>query len=354
MDIKLQDNKSYEEYSVSNDASIFSGYYGDYSIDLEIRQRLAKELGFSYDLYTTLHDIDDLAADSLVYSMSTHSKHPTIHLLKDEEEKKILGYSLDDRAPILNKDFLHRVISLADACDEVGVAEIHYHKDDTISSIILKKKSPIVIEIKYEGRESEFVNYNIGVVIINDELTSAYTRLVLYVDEQPLYLPATYYNTTTSRYKRSTSNSKESLELLVLKVIEDLRENYLYNKLYDFHYRYRANKDILATYEEYNLLLRTMRKIPTVIEDNSFLEVLLNEYENFEKTYPKLEDQKSSYIWRCTAMSNITVGELVKMTIRLLSNIGAPPIEYAAIRELLGGYVSTNRIAEEIAKEELR
>ena len=357
MNIKVYDNKKYVRCRVSEecDSKVFNGYLENYEVDIDLLQRLSKDLGFSYDLYQTLSNIDEKAASTMVTSMSMHNKHPEVVFLVDEEEKRVIDYTLDyERLPILNSEFVHRVSSLADTSDAIEISEYYYCKEDKTSSIILKKKSPIIIEEKYEGKASKFIEYSVGVLLVNDEVGSASTRLVLYVDGQPLYLPASYYNTTTSRYRRSTDSSVAALEVLMLRIIDDLRDDALHSKIYDLHFRYRANKYILASYEEYNTLLRVMRKIPTIIEDNSFLEALLSKYEEFEKKYTHLEDQKSSYIWRCTALSDIPVGALVSITSQILTDLSAPAIEYFAVRELLGAYVSTNRIAEEIAKEDIR
>lgn len=352
--MELFNNKKYIHCKLSEDASIFSGYFQDYEVDVDILKRLAKSLGFSYDLYSTLATINDASAEALVKSMSKQYQIDSVFLLVDDESKTVISYSLDsDRTPVLNSEFVKRVSSLSDTSEDIELTEIYYHKDDIISSIILKKKSPIIIEEKYEGKDSKFIEYPVGILLVNDETNSVYTRLVLYVEGQPLYLPASYYNATNTRYKRSTSSSIDALEVLVLKIIDDLRTDNLMSKMQDFHYRYRINKQVLASYEEYNSVLRTMRKIPTIIEDNSFLETLLEKYENFERKYSHLEDKKSSYIWRCTAISDSTVGALVSVTACILTDVNAPAMEYFNIRDLLGAYISTNRIVEEIAKEDI-
>lgn len=353
--MELFDNKRYVVCDLSEDTSLFSkGYYEEYEVDVDILSKLSKSLGFSYDLYTALFRVDKDSADLMIKSMMAQNNIDKIVLLLDEENMTVINYSLDsERVPVLNKEFINRVKSLSETCDELELSEIYYHKDDTLSSVIMKKKSPIVIEEKYEGKESKFTEYQIGILLVNDEINSVYSRLVLYVEGQPLYLPASYYNATNTRFKRSTSSSEEALELLVLKIIDDLRDDNLKNKMQDFHYRYRVNMQVLASYEEYNSVLRTMRRIPTIIEDNSFLESLLAKYESFERKYSHLEDKKSSYVWRCTAISDITVGALVSITASILSELNAPAMEYFAIRDLLGSYVSTNRIAEEIAKEDV-
>ena len=346
----MKNSKRYEKYNLVESSEIFNEYYGNLIVPIHLRVKLAKDLGFSYDLYNKLASISPEAATQMVATMSS-SKQETITLLIDDANHIVLGYSLDtERTPILNADFIKRVKSLVDSCDAITCSEVYCMPDESTASVIIKKKDPIVVEEKFENKASNFINYSIGVLLMNDEMSSAYSRLVLYVGDQPLYLPASYYNTTTSRYKRSTATSEEALEVLVLKIIDDLRDDAMQYKLVDFHYRYRANKKIAASYEEYNSVLRTMRKIPSIIEDNSCLEGLLSKYENFERKYTLLEDKKSSYLWRCTALGDTTVGDLVSLTADILTELGAPAMEYYPIRDLLGSYISTSRIAEEIAE----
>lgn len=353
MEIRLALNKFYEKCSLLDIPKLFSNTFKDYLVSESILTKLAKNLGFSYDIYNGLASINSEAADAIIRYITSKNKISDILLLIDSNSNEIVGYSLEsERLPITNNDFIYRVNSLSETSDDIDIGEIYYSKDDTISSVILKRRSPVSIEEKYQGDNSKFTDYQIGILLVNDELNSVYSRLVLYIEGQPLYLPASYYSTTTTRYKRSTSSAIEALEVLVLKVIEDLRDLNLLSKIQDFHYRYRSNKSILASYEEYNSVLKVMRKIPSVIEDTSFLDNLLLRYEDFEEKYTHLEDKKYSYLWRCTALGDTTIGSLVSITARILSDLDAPAIEYFEIRDLLGSYISTRRIAEDIAQED--
>jgi len=353
MDIKLYSNKRYYTLNASEYVDIFKGYTsGGYEVDVSVLNRLSKDLGVPYDLYQTVFRINEDSASAMIEYLSLKNKHPKVVLLLDDEEMKVLDYSLDyERTPVLNADFIDKVQSLASTSSDVVVSEVYYHKSDKVASIILKKKQPITVEEKYENKASKFTDYDIGILLVNDETNSVYTRLVCYVEGQPLYLPASYYNSTSTRYKRSTSSSLEALEVLVLKIIDDIRDNDLVRKVQELHYKYRVNKDTLVTYEEYNSLVKSMRKIPTIIEDNSLLNEILVQYEDFENRYINIEDQKSSYIWRCTAIGAMTIGALLSITSKVLSDISAPANEYYSVRELLGSYLSTDRIVEEIAKE---
>lgn len=341
------ENKKYITCSLVDNPEIFQRYVDNYLINDDILNRLAKDLGFSYELYNTLSVIDQATADSLVVSMSRKSKHTEISLLVDEGTSEVIGYSLEyPRVPLLNENFMKRVTSLVETSKEIKISEKYLYHGDTISSVIIKKVEPIVID---SGNSQ--TSYDVGVLLVNNELDSAYCRLVVFIDNQPYYLPASHYSATTNRYKKSTSNTEEALEVLVLKIIDDLRDEALKYKLTDFHVKYKWNKEVLTTYEEYNTILRTMIRIPSIAEDRSVLESLSSRYEEFEKKYAHLDDQKGSYIWRCTAIGDLTIGSLVHITSKILNDLGAPSIEYYNIRELIGSYLSTNRVVTEIAKE---
>ena len=257
----MSKNKRYEIYNLTEDVSIFRGYYGNYSVDVSLLKRLSKSLGFSYDLYLTMLKASELSADLLVKSMSSQSNIEKVVLLLDDEDMVVVDYSIDsERYPILNDEFIARVRSLEETSRDISISEVYYHDKDTISSVILKKNDPIVVEEKYIDKASKYIDYSVGILLVNDETNSVYSRLVIYVEGQPLYLPASYYNATNTRYRRSTSSSVEALEILVLKVIEDLRDENLKDRICDIHYKYRSNKEIAASYEEYTSVLRTMRR----------------------------------------------------------------------------------------------
>lgn len=350
MEINIVNNKSQRDYNLLESLDIFRGRIGEYEVSTQLLEKLFKELGFSYKLYLRLCSSSlQLAEEVLLEFIESRKEFSHISLLVDEEQKCIIDYSVD--YSLLNSDFFRRTLSLLDTSDAVGVSEVYYDKNVEKSYIIVKKVSPVEVVDEYVDGRSEINRYNIGILLLNDEIGTLSTRLVLYFNNHPLYLPANYYNSTISRYKRSTSNAVEALEVLILKVIEDLRDNNIYQKVKDFHYKYTLNKKIGSSYEEYNTILKAMRKIPTIIEDNSVLENLMSKYDIFEEKYPQLDGKKSSYIWRCTALGEITVEDLVGTVVKILNDTYAPPVEYFAVRELLGYYISTDRIASEIAKE---
>lgn len=350
-------NKSYVTYKVSDD--LFSGYvtYKDeeYEFPVELMQKLCKELGFSYELYLTLVSINKDTATSLVNSMSSRSNHPEVILLLEDNSKSVIGYTLDmDREPILNDEFISHINRIITSSDAIEIGEIQYTEMDTTASVFIKKNDPIIIEEKYEGKDPILNPYKIGVLMINDELGTVSCRLAVYIHDQLIYLPASTYSLSTSRYKRSTSSSAEALDVLILRVIDDLRDYALEPKINDMHLRYRYNKNVVVSYEEYNTILNTMKKIPSIIEDNSFLSPLVDMYNDYERRYMNLTDKKSSYIWRCTALGDITMDMLLSKTCGILSELNAPAAECFNIRDLLGYYVTTPRIFEDIAKGSIK
>lgn len=347
-------NKSYIEYSLYDAPELFDGVLEGYEVSEEVLTNLAKSLGLSYNFYLKLASLDRETAHHVISLRAKQEKCEDILLLIDEETKSCVNYSLDtERPPILNSNFFEIVMSLLETTKEVSVSESYYHKDDPISYFILKRNQTMDIIEKYTNKSEVSNPYELGIVLINDERYYTYTRIVLYENGQPLYLPASYYNSSTSRYVKSTSSTRDALEVLTLKVIDDLRGDNLYNKLYEFHFKYRAAKQVIVSYEEYSSVLKALRKIPSVIEEPSYIDSFIALGEQFDHKYAQIEDQKSSYLWRCTAMSMLTLESMVNKVADILNNVNAVPIEYFAVRELLGYYISTNRNAVEIAKEDL-
>ena len=356
--MELRDNKKYVVCPVQEiPAMFYNKHYEDNSISEDILLQLAKAIGISRSVYDSLDTIPAEVFDNMLSSMCKKSDLSEIAFLVDEERSQIVGYTTDSsRLPVLNNEFIKRVnSSVENYTDIVTISDISYNPADSLSSILLKKVSPITIEEMYENQESKYYNYQIGILLLNDELSTTSSRLVVYIEGQPLYLPSSYYNVTSSRYRRSTNNSLESLEVFLLKVLEDMRDDNkdISDRVDRFHSVYKINKEVLASYEEYNKVLNTMSKIPTIIDDNSFIESLVSKYENFEKKYIRVDDQKSSYIWRCTAIGDISIGNLISLTSHILNDLYAPLAEYYDIRDLLGSYISTRRIIAEIAKEDI-
>ena len=125
--MELLGNKRYVICDLSEDTSLFKGYYEDYEIDVDILSKLSKSLGFSYDLYTALFRVDKNSADIMVKSMMSQNNIDKIVLLLDEENMRVINYSLDsERVPVLNKEFINRVKSLSETCEELDLSEIYY------------------------------------------------------------------------------------------------------------------------------------------------------------------------------------------------------------------------------------
>lgn len=348
--LNLEDNKVWSECNLLEHPQMFREEQLDgASIEVKVLENLSKDLGLSYNLYSSICSLDEQLADRLVSTMVLKTGHSSVSFLRDVESNKILGYTLDSsRTPISNYEFLYRLNSQVEASsDVVSIEEYYISEEDNISTVLISRNDPI--EIKSAHSEGK---YKVGVLFVNDEFSNTYCRLVVYIGGQPLYLPASYYNTSSSRYRRTTSDSKESLDVMILKVIDDLRSDVLYNKIYDMHFRYRANKELVASYEEYSELLNNFLRIPTVVEDRGLADPIILRRGDFEEKYDSLDEHTSSYLWRCTATSENTIGSLLELTTSLLNDIKAPNIEYFRIREILGSYVGTQRVASEIAKED--
>lgn len=344
--------KYYIDISLQEHPEIFRGYYENMALNTDTLEKLSKDIGIKYEFYDAVNILNPGAADSLVLSMSKKFKIDNICFLIEDDS--IIGYSIEEsKYHILNEDFMNRVSSLVEFEKDYEIVEQYYTSQDSLASILIKRKTPFNVEITKISGELVSHPYEIGVLIVNDELNNTYCRLVVFIEGKPVYLPASFYNATNTRFRRSTQNATEALEVLVLKVKEDLMSDVFRDKMQDIHRRYNISKSLLISFEEYTSLLRCMKKIPTIIdEDYASLSELLADYETFEKRYAHIEEQKSSYIWRCTAKSEYTVGSIIISALNILAEVKAPVLEYMSIRELLGSYMSTPRIIEEIAQED--
>lgn len=353
MALHIENNKSYVRNPLP-DSTLFRIAEQTSENEISLLKQLSKDLGFSYELYCEIAILSTETADKFLTNVCRAKKVEEVVFLVDKNTQK-LGYTLDtSRLPILNYEFLARVISLSETCSDIELKSISYNPDSSISSVIVKRKTPISIEEKFLNKDSEYTEYEVGILLTNDELSGTSARLVIYINGQPLYLPSSYYTSSTARYKKSTSDSVEALEVLMLRVIDDLRDDNLVERIQNLHYRYLENQKVSATYEEYRAVLRTLRRIPEIIENNELLAPLVSPYDtNFEEKYSGIEDQQSSYVWRCTALSDLTIANLLDITTTILNNLVEDSSDYTTIRELLGSYISTPRIVREIAKENM-
>lgn len=318
-----------------------------YAMSEELLISLSKELNFSYNLYKKLEIVsEELSSLYLSEVLSTTSLNVT--LLLDEDSESVLGYRLNlDRLPILNSEFLHRVASLVEG-SELQITESF--SEGTTSYVIIQGDP---VSLILDGVE---VSYKVGIFLVNNELDSTYSRLVLYIEDYPFYLPASYYNATSSRFKKTTNSPEEALDVLVLKILDDLRSENLFNKYIKFHYQYEKNKFSLVSYEEYRRVLHSLRKLSPVIEEPSLLENFDKISETFELKYKELDKKKNSYIWRCTAFSDLRWMELINLTTSVLKSIDLTRSvenfsETQELRELLGNFISTSCVEEEIAED---
>lgn len=347
-------NKSYQKFSLKDSKHVFNGYIDDYEIPESVLVRLSKDLGLPLSLCTTLSDIGyEHSIDDLIHTQSVKKKMPEITILKDDMTKKILGYTYNpERPPVLNEDFIHRYESTLEMSKDIFTeVERYYLENDTKSTVLIKKVDPLTVRVGHSDGSIDEYSYEIGVYIINDELDTTYCRLAVFLDGNPIYLPATMYNLTASRYNKSTDSSKDALEVLLLRLQDDLRGEELLGKLTDFHTKYVWNTALQVSYEEYKRISTQVLKIPTTEGNKSYLESLSLTYEDFENRYSNIEERGSAYIWRCTAfIENGTIGALVYSILELLKSLGAPSDEYESIRYTLGEILSNKCIASEIAK----
>lgn len=324
-----------------------------YLIPKSMLEMYAKDVGLSIHLYKMIHTANPEAANS-IYEACRKAKGIEFTDLLVDESGGVYGYLNnveESRLPILNLLFNNYVIS--SVSDYLDVVENYYLDPETKSYVLLKRRTPLkIVPRSVEGTHSvegtEEFEYSIGVLVTNDELYNVSCRLVLFIDDQPVYLPASQYSVTNTRYNKTTENSYEALQVVMLRVIEDLTTENLSSKLVQMHYMLEKAKSTEVTYEEYNTVLRELSKLViTAGAAEEDIAAVSSMIDDFEQDYPYIEEKRSSYIWRCSALSDKDMYQLVTATLQVLRKFHFSDVQ--DIRNLLGTYITTNRIATELA-----
>lgn len=248
--------------------------------------------------------------------------------------------------PMMNEDFINTVISFFEDRSEFIVREILYDKQSTESSVIIELKNN-------QTSLANPDNYVLGVVFLNDENWQITCRLSVRVGDDVYYLPSQHMNLTSGRYNRTSSDIKEALGQLMLRVSDDMLTPEWYNKIEGFVVRMKSLYSVSATYEEYSNVRTTLKRAAVssdmVEEVKDIDDILYEEMNDFERHYKPNDSREGSYLWRCTAISDNTIAKLVESVNSILSEYRFYDNNLRVIRMMLGDLVMTRRIVKELA-----
>lgn len=251
-----------------------------------------------------------------------------------------------DVVPMMNEEFIDSVISFFEDRKEFSIREILYDKQSIESSVLveLTNNQTSVLNPK---------NYVLGVVFLNDESWQITCRLSVRVGSDVYYLPSKNMNLTSGRYNKTSSDIKEALGQLLLRVSDDMLTPDWYNRLEGFVVRMNDLFSVSATYEEYSNVRTTLKRAAVSSDMDEEVKdidsILYEEMNDFEKHYKPDDSREWSYLWRCTAISDNTVAKLIESVNSVLSKYRFYDTNLKIIRMMLGDLVMTRRIIKELA-----
>lgn len=253
----------------------------------------------------------------------------------------------DKVRPLLNTEFLHVMSSLLlDYQDIVTIDSFNYKEDSNESDMTVYRCD----SHEYLGK-----SYRLGVVFFNDEYKSVTCRQVVEVDGVQFYLPSKYFNLTAARYLKTSDDRGEALSQLVLRVLEMMSKDSWYSVIPEVAMNILNCEKIKLTYEEYKQSYRTLSYVAAQSELDAEelrdkLSFLDEEFSDFNRNYPLIDEKKSSYIWRCSALSDSTIMDMVRcMNSWAYSSIFYPET-LKHIRYLIGDFIMLSRISTNLAK----
>lgn len=269
-----------------------------------------------------------------------------VKLPKEPVDVLIDDLFVGDVVPMMNEDFINAVISFFEDRKEFSIKEILYDKVSTESSVLVELTNNQTTTFNPD-------NYVLGVVFLNDESWQITCRLSVRVGEDVYYLPSQHMNLTSGRYNRTSSDIRESLGQLMLRVSDDMLTPEWYDKIESFVVRMRDLHSVSATYEEYSNVRTTLKRaaVSSDMEEEvkDIDDILYEEMNDFERNYKPADSREGSYLWRCTAISDNTIAKLVESVNSILSKYRFYDTNLKVIRMMLGDLVMTRRIIRELA-----
>ena len=343
-------NKFYISVNLSEHREVFEGVLSHKGSTYEIApcvvDELCKKSGIPTNMSKILKCKDKnlwIENNILLYNYYYNSA-PLVYLVVDNSVEYITSKSIP---PVLNTEFLRVAGSFfEDYGYLVDMDSYSYDQSRTISEFTVFKRE----KHNYAGRD-----YILGVLFTNDELSNISCTLVAEVDGIRFYLPSKYYNLSSSRYSRSTSNSIEAFQMLLLRVIEDISDENWYSIIPEVNTNIVSCQRTPATYEDYKRLSQLVNKsaINSDISEGEIkdiLESLEDTLADFEKNYSDPDSMNKSYIWRCSALSEHTIYDLI---VSLISTTRAHEYYPETMRDIfksIGDMIMLDNIATELAK----
>ena len=347
----MVDNKFYASVNLLEHKEVLSSnsllYEGNhYEVPMPIVETICKNSGIPATLMNILkRNNPELLISNILSGCDYYYKGNLNFLIEND---RVLSVSFNKNTPLLNKKFISIMEStLEDYSDIVSISSLSYDVNSLESSITIYPT---------EGFVYNNTSYNLGVVFENDELDTISCKLLSKLGDIEFYLPSKYFNLSASRYMRTSKDMEEALRQLIIRVLESIQDrDRWFSLILEVDICIRNCKKIKVTYEEYKNVIKLLNKISSdsdINEDeyedikNSLDSEFLND---FVSNYPAIDEKKNSYIWRCSALSELSIYDLVMFVNDWKNSKVFYPSCDKDIMRLIGDFIMLERVSMNLA-----
>lgn len=199
---------------------------------------------------------------------------------------------------------------------------------------------------------TEGSNLRLGYIITNDEVHGVSARIVVKTGRVLLTLPAKHGTYSTGRYMKGASDIREALSILYLRI----REESIGDKFDDITglCHIVLSDDTKMTCEEYSKILNNfIVSLSAVgITDQVDFKDLSIVSQMVQKYGTEVEELMTKYLWRCTAVSDNTLGDLLDKISRVYEKTSPDEVVLDPhFMSEVGSVIFSERLLKEIASE---
>lgn len=326
-----------------NYLSVKDGSYEDIELTNTVKESICRMVGVSPSLSNSLYDIDkELWSTVLTRLYSYHNKDNLVILVSELEDGKYKtkGLCNTSRETIPSFRFINKVLNYFNDNQSITVSDITFSNDSNLANVIL------LLNEDFISFNNE--SYKLGFVIYNDEFYNSYCRSVLYKDSLYYYLPSKCYNLSSSRYDRVTETAEESLDIMLLRISDDIDTKVLDNLVESVNYKIDSLSKLQYSYQEYTDLCTIIVNACTKSCVGNINDVtdLLDSINDFITLYGEL---KNEYLWKCTAFSNNTFSKFLNILTYVETSCAILPEDITPVREYLGQLLWFSKMKEVVA-----
>lgn len=257
-----------------------------------------------------------------------------IHLLSDE--KTIIDILPNPNSPTIHDVFFKTV-----------ERELEDYFD--ILEVSIDPLSPNVVYVVALEKSKRDGDFKLGYLIINDEVYGASGRIIVLYKNTFVVLPAKHGTYSSGRYLKTSDSSVQALEMMLLRMREESLGDRFSDTIGLCHIVF--SDDTKITCEEYNRIVNNAfisLASRGMAGDIDFSELSLTD-QMVEKYGEVVESLIGKYLWRCTAVSDYTLTDVLSKLSDALKEISNELYIDPSLMTELGNTIFSERLLKEIA-----